>query len=428
MKLLIRLGLCLLVVSLWVGCGNDDDDTPAEQPTQITIFRVTSPFDAVGIIDEASKTIELPYPFGADISGLTGSITVSDGATVSPDLSSPVDFRSGSVTFTVTNGPSTSTYTVSTVEGENPLRLALVGDAATIDGLDPEIQQAYNWALAEYMDAAAYIPFSELDADAISTAEAIWFHYTVFPRTADQNDNDMVFFPHLFDADGNGPDHHEAFEILPTSAIDASPVIEAFVKAGGDLLLTGLTGSYVAQIGRIEPQFGPTNYDTGGDEFIDNPDCWGVSFLNGIFNDNDYPANNDNAYLYRDLERTAYTFEGVTYDGICLSTGGAKKNRAHIWDFNRFFPNLAGGCDEPNAKKTEFETQTNSIVRSSFEWDPAACGIELGAIVEFPSTGDYQGTALVIGLGAYEWEMKDGRETPSTVPAMTKNAIDNFLQ
>ncbi|MEL6358164.1 MAG: hypothetical protein AAFQ37_14670, partial [Bacteroidota bacterium] len=351
----------------------------------------------------------------------------STGATVTPDLSSPVDFSGGPVSFTVTNGPSTSTYTVTIMEGENPLRIALVGDAANMSDLDPEIVAAYQWALDEYMDAASYIPFSDLTAEAISTARVVWFHYTVFPRTADQNDNDMVFFPHLFDMDGNGPDHHEAFEILPQSAITASSVIEDFVKGGGNLLLTGLTGSYVAQIGRIAPEFGPTNYDTGGDEFIENPDCWGVSFIDGIFNTGDYPANNENAFLYRDLDRTSYTFEGVTYDGICLSTGGAKKNRSHIWDFNRFFPELAAGCDEPNAKKAEYEARTNSIVRSSFEWDPAACGVELGAIVEFPASGDYQGNALVIGLGAYEWELRDSREMPSTVSGITKNALDNYL-
>ncbi|MEL7427793.1 MAG: DUF4960 domain-containing protein, partial [Bacteroidota bacterium] len=426
MKQLLSFGLLLFVVLLYTGCG-DDDEMPMDQPTNITIFRITSPFDAVGVVDETTKSITVDYPFGADISAVTGSITLPDGATASPDLSSPVDFSGGPVTITVTNGPSTTTYTVIFVEGENPLRIALVGDAATMDGLDAEIKTAYQWAIDEYGTMASYIPFSDLTAEAVSTAKVIWFHYTVFPRTTDQNDNDMVFFPHLFDADGNGPDHFEAFEILPASAISASGVVESFVKGGGNLLLTGLTGSYVAQIGRIEPQFGPTNYDTGGDEFIDNPDCWGVSFLDGIFNVGDYPANNENAFLYAGVDRTSYTFEGVTYDGICLSTGGAKKNRAHIWDFNRFFPSLAGGCDSPNEKKAMFESETNSIVRSSFEWDPAACGVELGAIVEFPATGDYQGGALVIGLGAYEWEMRDGRARPSTVSAMTKNAIDNYL-
>lgn len=426
MKLLTKIGLFLLIATLWTSCDNDDD-TPEEQPTDITIFRISSPFDAVGTIDNAALTIDLPVPFGADLSALTGSITIPDGATVSPDLSSPVDFSSGTVTFTVTNGPSMVTYTVTIEEGENPLRLALVGDAADMSGLDPEIQAAYQWAMDEYMEAASYISFADLTAEAIETAEVIWFHYTVFPRTEDQNDNDMVFFPHLFDADGNGPDHFEAFEILPASAISAASVIAQFVQGGGDLLLTGLTGSYVAEIGRIEPQFGPTNYDTGGEEFIENPDTWGVSFINGVFNDNDYPATNESAFLYKDLERTSYTFEGVTYDGIGLSTGGAKKNRSHIWDFNRFFPELPGGCDDPNAKKTEYELQTNSIVRSSFEWDPAACGVELGAIVEFPPSGDFQGSTLVIGLGAYEWELKDSRDLPSTVPGMTKNAIDNYL-
>lgn len=426
MKNVLKWGAALLIGIVWLGCDNDSE--PSEQPTMITIFRITSPFNAVGSIDEAAKVIEVEYPFGEDISAVTGSLTVSDGATVSPDFSTPVDFSNGPVSFTVTNGPSTTTYTVMLNEGPNPLRIALVGEANDLAALDPEIRTAYQWALDTYREQAAYIPFSQLTESSISTARAIWFHYTTFPRKEDQNDNDQVFFPHLFDADGNGPDHHEAFEVLPASAITAAPVISDFVKRGGNLLLTGLTGSYVAEIGRIEAQFGPTNYDTGGDESIDNPDLWGVSFLPNIFNDDDYPATNETFFLYEGVDRNAYTFEGVTYDGIGLSSGGTKKNRAHIWDFNRFFPDLPGGCDDPNAKKTEYERLTNSVVRSSFEWDPAACGVELGAIIEFPTAGEFQGSTLVIGLGAYEWDLLDGRPRPSTVDDMTKNALDKFIE
>lgn len=424
---MLRLIFCLMVVGLWTGC--DDNDEPSEQPTNITLFRITAPFDAVGAIDVASLTITVQYPFGEDVSAIMGTVTLPMGATISPDPSvTAIDFSNGPVDFTVTNGPSMTTYTVILEEGPNPLRIALVGEAADMASLDPEIRVAYQWAMDTYRDQAAYIPFSQLTANSISTARAIWFHYTTFPRKEDQNDNDMAFFPHLFDADGNGPDHFEAFEVLPASAINAASVVEQFVKGGGNLLLTGLTGSYVAEIGRIAPMFGPTNYDTGGEESIDNPDTWGVSFINGIFNDDDYPATNETYFLYAGLDRTSYTFEGVTYDGIGLSTGGTKKNRGHIWDFNRFFPDLPSGADDPNAKKTEFEMQTNSVVRSSFEWDPAANGIELGAIVEFPATGDYQGDVLVIGLGAYEWDLLDGRPRPSTVDGMTKNAIDQYIQ
>lgn len=395
---------------VWTGCGDDDDDMPEPTggATQITLLQFSAPFQAVGTIDEANKQIIVPVPFAADVSGVTGSVTVSDGATVSPDLTSPVDFSGGPVTFTVTSGDNTSNYTVEIEEGANPLRLVMVGDAADMDGLDAEMRTAYEWGMNEYQTKAAYVSFADLDMDELDPASVVWYHYTTFPR----------------------PDVDAGEEIFPQSALDKRDAIASFAKAGGNLLLSGLAGSYVAEIGRVDEEFGPTNFDIGGDEFIENPDNWGISFIPGVFQETDYPEGNAQYFLFNDLNTAEVTFEGVTYNAIFLSDGGAKKNRAHIWDFNRFYgESIPGGCDDPNAKKTQFESDTNSKVRASFEWDPAACGVELGAIVEFEPAGDFQGTALVIGLGAYEWNLLDGRtnQWQANVEGITKNALDRFI-
>lgn len=409
MKKYLFYSLALTLSLGWFGCGSDDELPPEVLDTSITIFEITAPFQAVGVIDNSANTVTMDYPFGEDVSAVTVEATLPAGASISP--SNPVDFSGGPVTFTVTNGSSSTTYTVTLNEGANPLRLVLLGDGAYAS-LDAEIKTAYDWALAEYQERASYIQFSDLSSTDISTATAMWFHYTVFPRQPDLN----------------GDDFFTANEVLPASASSAASEVESFVKGGGNVLLTGLTGSYIAAINRVAEEFGPTNYDTGGEEFIDNPDCWGVSYLPTIFNSNDYPAGNDNYFVYNGVTTTSYTFEGVTYDGICLSTGGSKKNRAHIWDFNRYFEGtVLPGCDDPNAKKTEYEAQTGALVRSSFEWDPAACGVELGAIVEFPAQGEFTGDCMVIGLGAYEWEMRDGRTRPETVDQITKNVLDRYI-
>jgi hypothetical protein len=286
----------------------------------------------------------------------------------------------------------------------------LVGDPANFNDLDTEIKEAYQWAIDEYGSRASYIPFSQLSAGAIETAELIWFHYTTFPR----------------------PDIGNGEPIFPASALGAAKdVIANFYKAGGNLLLTGISGSYVAEVGRVAPEFGPTNLDIGGEAFITNPDNWGISFLPSVFNPDDYPAGNDSYYLFAGLTRSDVTFEGVTYDAIFLSDGGAKKNRAHIWDFNKYYgDDLPGGCDGPNQKKNKFEEDTNSKVRASFEWDPAACGVELGAIVEFEPASGFNGSAIVIGLGAYEWHLEDGRPGAwrANVEGITANAIEHFIE
>ncbi|MCB0639939.1 MAG: DUF4960 domain-containing protein, partial [Lewinella sp.] len=355
MKKFLFFSLVLTLGLAWTGCNKDDDNKPSGGDTQITLLKFNSPFAAVGTIDQTAKTVVVPVPFAADVSAVTGEVLVSTDATVSPDLKTPVDFSGGPVTFTVTNGDNTSTYQVSVQFGENPLRLVLVGDPVNFNDLDPEIKTAYQWALDKYKEKASYIPFSEITPSAIETAEMVWFHYTTFPR----------------------PDIDNGAPIFPASATgSAKDVITNFYKGGGSLLLTGLAGSYVAQVGRVDAAFGPTNFDIGGDEYIENPDNWGISFKTNIFNSDDYPAGNDDFYLFKNLTTAPVTFEGVTYDAIFLSDGGAKKNRAHIWDFNRFYgDDLPGGCDAPNAKKTQFEADTNSKVRASFEWDPAACGV-----------------------------------------------------
>ena len=408
-RLIISSLLAVMALSmLFVTSCKPDEPAPE---AQITAFRFTNPVDAFGIIDEAAKTITVNVPFGTDLANVIGTITATTGATVSPDITSGVDFSSLSVKFTVTLEDISATYTVNVEVGPNPLRVALVGDAADMNNLDAEIKDAYQWALDTYQEKAGYFNLADLTATDIETATVLWFHYTTFPRPMDSNADDLF----------------EGFEVLPQSAIDAAPVIKAWYQAGGNLLLTGLTGSYVATLGRILPEEGPTNFDIGGDEFIENPDNWGISFLEGYFEAGQYPSDNGDHYLFTDLATTDVTFEGVTYPAVFLSTGGQKKNRAHIWDWNRFYPNLMGGCDDPNAKKAQYETNTNSVVRASFEWDPAACGVELGAIVEFLPGGEYSGTAIVIGLGAYEWNMLDGRALPSNVPGITANAIDNFV-
>jgi hypothetical protein len=394
--------LLLLVgfVAVTQSCKKED---PPE--AKISAMSITSPVVTVGVIDEAAKTITISVPYGSDLSSVKGSFVSTEGATVSPNLASGVNFSSGSVVFTVVNGETTVTYTANVVVGANPLRIALVGPWASVSAItDNEIKTAYEWAIATYKEKAGYFSFDNLKASDLTTAKAVWFHHTVFPNPGPEN-------------------------IFPASALgSAQTVIGDFYKAGGNLLLTGLSGSYLSKVGRLTPELGPTNLDIGGDVFITNPDDWGISNVD-VTDANDYPVNNDQSYLFKNLTPKSVTFDGHTYNGLMLSDAGAKKNRAHIWDFNKFHPELAGGDVAPNARKSAWEVDANAIVRASFEWDPSLNGVELGAIVEFKPTATYKGTSLVIGLGAYEWYQEDGQANAwaGNVSGITKNALDNFI-
>lgn len=83
--------------------------------SEITGFRVG---DAVGEIDEASKTITVTVPAGTDVTKLVPRISIPVYATISPKSGIETDFTSPVVyTVTADDGVTTSQYTVTvTVE------------------------------------------------------------------------------------------------------------------------------------------------------------------------------------------------------------------------------------------------------------------------------------------------------------------------
>lgn len=395
MKKLLILSLALLIGFAW-GCKSEDD-TPTPTAPTITLFKIDAPFAAVGTID--GKTITIDSPFGADVSAVTVSVTTTPAsATVKPE--NPVDFTSGSVEFTITDGDNSSTYTVNMVEGPNPLRIVLVGGGATADDNNDEIANAYNWALDKYKEKAAYIPFSDLSDEAIETAVAMWFH---------------------LEAPGG--------KMLPEDATgSALDVVNNFYKGGGNLLLSRHATQYLVNLGRISSDWAPTDGGDGMDSF-DNPDDWGQA---NAFSDKFADGNEDHP-MFEGLETKEVTFDGFTYDALMYIDGGSKRDNAHFW----FSYNIEGmkaefdtdgdgtiseaerdtngdgifenGVDDDTIFRKYFEEQTNSVIRGTFEWDPVFAGAEFFTTVEFNPEGDYQGRAIALGAGCYEWFQDDGR-------------------
>jgi len=413
MKKFLFLTMFMAIGLLWTSCEKEDP-TPEAKDTSITIFEITAPFQAVGVI--SGKSISVDYPFGEDISAVTVDATLPAGASISP--SNPVDFSGGPVTFTVTNGASTDDYIVTLNEGENPLRIVLVGDGPMAD-LAEESKVAYEWALNEYKAEASYFSFSDLTADAISTANVMWYHYVSTPGV-DADGNAAA------PQDANGDGIYQASEVLPTSAANAADLIADFVKAGNNILLSGSTSTLVGAMGRIDEQYNPNNWWYNAGDPVQNPDCWGISFLPDTGpTTGDYPADNGAFWLWDGLDRTAYSFAEGDLEGICLSPGGMKKDRQNNWFF---IPMFEGEVDPdvPNSSKDKFEEVTSSTVRASTEWDALVNGIEFGVIVEFGPTGAYTGTILSVPVGAYEWDRTGGDGPISNVIGLTMNALDRF--
>lgn len=384
----------LLSVLLAIGftsCKKDEESPVAE----ITMFNFTSPVVAIGIIDAGAKTITVNVPFGTDLSNVMAEVTSTAGATVTPSPSSPVDFSGLSVNYAVVNGSTTTNYTVNVIVGANPLKLILIGEAATVNDItNPEIKTAYQWALTTYQAKAKYVQFSQLTAEDTQAAKVIWWHKDSSPRT------------------------------MPAAATEAGvkSLITNFYKAGGNLLLTTHASAYLVELGRLTADFMPTGGGDGPDA-NQNPDNWGLSFQNADYDN----GNNASHPLFAGLNLSDVTFEGLTYKAAFLIDGGLKRDHAYFWDFNQIqaIKDLVPDPAAPNARKNKFEEITGSVVRGSFEWDPAANGVEIGVVVEFKPQGAYTGSAVVISVGGYEWYQSDNRTNAfhSNIEGITANAI-----
>jgi hypothetical protein len=88
---------------------------------EITAFSITSPVNAVGIINEGTHTIGVTVPYGTDVSSMTAKV-IHTGASIDPN---PTEARSyaAPVTYTVTAADgSTREYTVTVQAASNTAR------------------------------------------------------------------------------------------------------------------------------------------------------------------------------------------------------------------------------------------------------------------------------------------------------------------
>ena len=112
--------------------------------------------------------------------------------------------------------------------------ILLVGDAPEISGLSADEQNAYQWALDNYGSEAAYVSFSNIAANGLSSqAEVVWFHL-------------------------------QAMTNISADAINAAGEIETFMNAGGGVFLSGFGTQYITTLNAT---------GVGPNEVINNPNA-----------------------------------------------------------------------------------------------------------------------------------------------------------
>jgi hypothetical protein len=182
-----------------------------------------------------------------------------------------------------------------------------------------------------------------------------------------------------------------------------------YLVEGGKMLLGGMATSYAETLGRDDS--GLLTIRGSGDGF-DSPDTWGVD---GGVN-----------FVTSRLNHPIYTFnEGlITFDGngfIPLLNGGFREDHNNLWDA---MPLLGAG--HQSGQFNEFERLYGGVVLGVWSGVSDEC---CPGIIEFEPKTPYEGTILAIGIGAFEWNMNDGRTNThaGNIRGIYKNAID-YLQ
>ena len=167
---------------------------------------------------------------------------------------------------------------------------------------------------------------------------------------------------------------------------DTISALSNYVKAGGNLYLTKEAAQIVSMIGRIELKYAPNIYGNGIGG--NNPDTWGINGVIGSLYDHTCHA------IYAGLRTGTFNYGHTVYPMI---GDGIKEDHNCMWDFNCKSYELTETPD----KVYDFETKTISSVLGTWQHvtDFACAGL-----IEFLPTGEYKGSVLVNGIGAYEFQ------------------------
>jgi hypothetical protein len=395
---LLYCALLLAAMVLVVACKDDDGGPAGAVEPRIDGFRIVSPVQVTGTIDQTGRAVTLEVPGGADLTAAQVEVDVPAGATVSPasgttvNLTNPVDFT---VTGTDAAGaPVTRVYTVSVVRAAS---VAFVGNAANIEGLEDDARAAATWASETYGDDFMYLPASQINANSLSRVKVV-FYYEL-----------------------------NATEPINLGAMGGSAVsgaISNFVRDGGQLFLAGDASQYIFNIDRVPASFGFNENATPGiEENKPADDYWGLSVVEGTTS----------------ADRTGHPlFAGVLNeeDRVYLFNAPTREVRLVWWNVGP----AGGECCGNVEMVTNFEEQLKATKLASLRHVGDYFGfaaIEFGRtdIETHPSLNanvprDFRGTVLVLAnsIIGYEWEVNDGSENEyhQNIERLTENAL-NYL-
>ncbi len=344
---------------------------------RILSFKLNNTY--TGVIDQNAKTIIVRVPSTEDVTRMIPSMTLSEGASVSPKAGETIDFTNP-VKFTVTYNTAQVVYTVTVLVSDAP-SVVYVGLANSIDGLNPEEKTAAEWLLTNVANAQ-YASFDDVRLKRIdlSKCKLIWWHLHI---------------------DG-GIDNENKFDQAAPEAVSAAVVMKELYNNGMNFLLTRYGTYYAVKLGATLDNRVPNN-------------CWGQveetgEIVGGPWNF--FMKDNTSHPIYQNLIMSSDTPDGVfTFD-----TGYRTTNSTAQWHIGSDwggYPTLEDWREKTGAKDLGYGGDGAVVV-----W-------------EFPTDGT-KGGIVCIGSGCYDWYAHDVDTSAdryhANVATLTKNAIDYLTQ
>jgi hypothetical protein len=314
-----------------------------------------------GVVNNDTHTIQVYVASDADLTRLSVSYSLSEGAEANITDGASVDFTSP-VQFVVTGRGISTTYTINVTATDMPVT-AFIGTAADVNGLKDEEKVAATWMLNN-VPRSIYISMQDIISGAVkldpSECKAIWWHC-----------DDPSW---------------------PSQAWDSREAIKEYYANGGSLLLSRYACRYVNDVYQIAIDQKQPNAESKNDpaQILDAPLGFVVDKADhAIFNDmnavKDMPI-----YLID---------QGISTINCCVNW--------NIWDYADHslegWQNATGG------------------VRLAYQADDA----NKTAIVEFPARTKTAGRVILIGTGGYEWNLTDDASNKYSVNRgqLTMNAL-----
>lgn len=259
-------------------------------------------------------------------------------------------------------------------------KVAFLGVAANRSAItDDDEKAAADWFFAHY-PTGSYLSFADIEGGIdLSQFRVIWWIH----------------------------DSEETVE-LPAESLTPTVVnaLRAYHAAGGNLLLNTHAVPYLWTIGRMQAKFN-TEFATGAG--FENGDTWSMNvYVGKVHDETSHPVHRGLPWVWQDGKKF-----------IRLLGPGWKENHNVIYKDICDYYHL-GNTDENAYIKISEENR----IRILATWD----GINdywMMANFETLPNADFQGTAIAIGIGAFEWNQNSGPNPyQENIEKVTYNAIE----